>query len=75
MRILTARVKDDGQIETPPGALAAGQTVTIVVHGEEEFFELSKEEEAALQDSIEQIERGEYVDGWELLRELETRHS
>lgn len=44
--------------------------VTLLVP-EEEGFHLSTEDQALLLESIAQAERGEVVDGWQLLAELE----
>jgi hypothetical protein len=39
----------------------------------EEAFTLSPEEKAFLQEAIAQADRGEVVDGWKLLSELEEQ--
>jgi hypothetical protein len=47
-----------------------GTKVTVVMREDEEFFELTPEEEAELLASIAEIERGEYISGEELLERL-----
>ncbi|HYI11349.1 MAG TPA: hypothetical protein VEK57_20000 [Thermoanaerobaculia bacterium] len=39
----------------------------------DEEFELTEEQEAFLEESVAQIERGEYIDGDEAIRELRRR--
>ncbi len=68
MKVLTAKVSG-GQLQIPEGILEDGAVVTLLVP-EKEGVELSAKEEALLLESITQAERGEVVDGWELLRDL-----
>jgi hypothetical protein len=51
-------------------SLAGGTKVTVVLREEEEFFELTPEEEAVLLVSIAEIERGEFITADELLERL-----
>ncbi len=68
MKVLTAQVVD-GRLDVPEGSFREGDVVTLLVP-EEEGFHLSAEEQALLLESIAQAERGEVVDGWQLLNEL-----
>jgi hypothetical protein len=70
MEIMTARVVD-GRLDLPDDALPEGAMVTLLVHVDGETdFALTEEQEAELTEAIAQANRGEGVDGWELLREL-----
>jgi hypothetical protein len=69
MKVLTARVID-GRLDIPEGSFREGDTVTLLVPEDEEGFRLSAEEQALLLASIAQADRGEVVDGWQLLDEL-----
>lgn len=71
MKVLTAKVVD-GRLDVPEGSLEEGATVTLLVREEEDEdgFSLSDEERAFLAESIAQSERGEVMDGWQLLDEL-----
>jgi hypothetical protein len=50
--------------------LAEGETVTVLLRGDDETFELTSEEENELLESIAAIERGEFVSGEQLLERL-----
>ena len=69
MKVLTAKVIG-GKLDVPEGTLEEGATVTLLVPEAEEGFNLSQEEQALLLASIRQAERGEVVDGWQLLEDL-----
>jgi len=69
MKMLTARVVG-GQLDVPEGLLEEGTTVTVLVPEDEGRFELSEEESAFIRESVAQIERGEWIDGDELLAEI-----
>ena len=69
MKVLTAKVIDGG-LDVPKGCLQEGATVTLLIPEDEEGFRLSPEEQAFLLESIAQGERGEVVDGWQLLDDL-----
>jgi len=60
----------DGKVVVEGEPLAEGTKVTVVLREDEEFFELTPEEEAELLTSIAEIERGEYITGEELLERL-----
>ena len=70
MKVLTAKVVD-GRLDVPDGSFEEGTTVTLLVPEAEEGFRLSAEEQALLLESIGQAERGEVVDGWQLLGDLQ----
>ena len=73
MKVLTAKVVD-GRLDVPEGSLEEGATVTLLVpedEDEEDGFRLSPEEQALLLEAMAQGKRGEVVDGWQLLDELE----
>jgi len=67
MKVMTGRVVD-GKINVE-GALKEGESVAVLAL-DDLGLELTKEEEAELADSLAAVQRGEYVDGHELLREL-----
>jgi hypothetical protein len=69
MKMLTAKVKD-GQLDVPKGLLEEGATVTVLIPESDEPFELTPEQRQVIEESIAQIERGEWVDGWALLDEI-----
>jgi len=69
MKIVTGRVLH-GRIDVPQDVLKEGSVVTMLVPDEEEGFELSPEQEQELSEAIAEADRGETVDGWQLLREL-----
>ncbi len=70
MKLITAKVVD-GQVALPPGTADDGALVTLLVpEPDQESFELTDSERAFLLESIKQAERGEVVDGWELLEDL-----
>jgi hypothetical protein len=70
MKVLTAKVMDSGRLDVPEGSLQEGDTVTLLVPEAGEAFELSPEEKSLLLEAIAQADRGEFVDGWQLLAEL-----
>jgi len=41
-------------------------------HDDESGFSLTEEEQVLLADAIAQVERGEWIDGWQLLDELKA---
>jgi len=69
MKVLTAKVVA-GRLDVPEGILEEGATVTLLIPEDEEGFRLSPEEQTLLAEAIAQSERGEVVDGWQLLDEL-----
>jgi hypothetical protein len=71
MKVLTAKVMEGGRLDVPEGSFREGDMVTLLVPEAEEGFTLSPEEKVFLQEAIAQADRGEAVDGWRLLSELE----
>lgn len=69
MRVTTGTVVN-GRIEIPGEDLAEGTVVTILALEGRESFALGPEAETELLLAIEEAERGEFVSGDELLREL-----
>ena len=72
MKVLTAKVVE-GRLDVPAGALHDGDIVTLLVpETEEEGFHLPPEAQERLQAAIAEAERGEMVDGWQLLDDLQA---
>ena len=69
VKIFSARVVD-GQIDVPEGELQDGVTVTILVPEETGGFDLTDEQRQELLVAVAEADRGEGVDGWQLLDEL-----
>ena len=69
MKMLTARVVD-GRLDLPAGALEEGATVTILVPEQDQAFELTEEQERELTQALAEADRGEGIDGSQLLGEL-----
>ena len=66
----------DGRVELEANGLANGTEVSVrpVDNGEDaEGFYLSAEDQSELRDRIAEVERGDFVDGDELLERLESR--
>lgn len=72
MEIFTGKVSD-GKVELPADAFPEGSEVTVWRADPGEPFELTAEQVAELRESLEQVRRGEYVDGDVLLAELRSR--
>ena len=51
-------------------SLAEGSTVTVLLRGNDEAFDLSAEDEEALLQSVAEIERGEFITGEQLIERL-----
>jgi hypothetical protein len=69
MKVATGTVID-GKVVVEGEPLEEGTKVTVVQREDEEFFELTAEAESELLASIDEIERGEYITGEELLERL-----
>ena len=69
MRIATGKVVQ-GKVEVDGSSLEEGSTVTVLVAEEDETFELTPDEEAALVESLRQAAQGQFVDADALLRDL-----
>jgi hypothetical protein len=74
MTIVTGRVVN-GHIEVDDFELPEGAEVTVLYGSDGPPLELTPELEAELDESIAEIERGEWVDGDDFLRELRRRRS
>ena len=72
MKVITGTVID-GRIELPADVLAEGAHVMVLAPGPGEPVRLSPAEEMELSEAVEQIGRGEYVDGQDFLAELRSR--
>lgn len=68
MKVMTARVVD-GKIDVGDTHLEEGARVAVLI-SEGSGFELSEADQDELEQALAEIERGEYVDGRKLLREL-----
>jgi len=71
MKVVTSKVVDGG-LDLPAGTLQDGETVTLVVHDDEASFSLTEEERSMLAESMAQVQRGEWLDGRQLLDELKA---
>jgi hypothetical protein len=60
----------DGKVVVEREPLEEGAKVTVVLRENDEYFDLAPEQEAELLASIDEIERGEYITGDELLERL-----
>jgi len=72
MKVMTGTVVN-GRIEVPPEALSEGSRVMIVAAEPGGLVRLTPAEEGELLAASEEIRRGEYVDGDDLVRELRSR--
>lgn len=69
MKILTAKYIN-GRLDLPEGSLNEGDVVTLLVADQGLEFSLSPEETSRLEAAIAQANKGESIDGWNLLDEL-----
>ena len=72
MKVMTGTVVN-GKIEVPPEALSEGAKVMIVAAEPGGLVRLTPVEEGELLAASEEIRRGEYVDGDDLVRDLRSR--
>jgi hypothetical protein len=70
---MTARVVD-GKIDVGDAELEEGARVAVLI-SEGPVIELSEANQRELEEALAEIERGEFVDGRELLRELKAARS
>jgi hypothetical protein len=70
MKVFSGTVQN-GRIVVEGEPLREGEKVTILAREGRETFVVSAEEKRLLLESIGQADRGEFVDGEELLRELD----
>jgi hypothetical protein len=62
-----------GKVEVPSDALAEGDRVAILAATSGEPIQLTPEQEDELVAAVEDVQRGKYVDGQDLLAELRRR--
>ena len=72
MKVATGKVID-GRVVVEGAPLDEGATVTVLARDDDEAFEVSPEEEAALLLAIGEAERGETMSGEALLEGLSRR--
>lgn len=72
MRVATGKVID-GRVVVDGAAFDEGAIVTILARDDDETFDLSPEQEAALLTAIAQAERGEVTPAEQLIKNL--RHT
>jgi hypothetical protein len=72
MKLATGTVID-GRVEIPAEFVPEGAQVMILATEPGEPVRLSRAEEAELSEAMEQIDRGEYIDGQALLDDLRVR--
>jgi hypothetical protein len=70
MKLLSAKVVD-GHLDLPEDALEDGVTVTILVPESDGSFELTDVQRKELAQALAEADRGEGIDGWQLLEELD----
>ncbi|HEU4889167.1 MAG TPA: hypothetical protein VFV49_14875 [Thermoanaerobaculia bacterium] len=70
MKVMTARVVD-GRIDVGDAELEEGAAVAVLVSRTSDF-RLTDEEQEELELALDEIKRGEYTDGRELLLELKA---
>lgn len=69
MRVFNGKVIN-GRVQLPPGSVEDGEAVTIFVSDEDDGFDLTPAQVRELQQSIDQISRGEVVNAEDLLAQL-----
>ena len=72
MTMLTGRVVN-GKIEVDGDELPEGAIVTVLIHNDEETFEVTSEEEEMLLAAIAEADRGEFISADELIAELRRK--
>lgn len=68
MRVMTARVVD-GKIDVGEAEIQEGAAVAVLIP-DADGFSLSEEDQEELELALGDVQRGEFTDGRELLREL-----
>lgn len=71
MRVVTGTVIN-GKVDVPP-EIEEGSNVAILAPGGDEPITLSSSEEAELSRALEEIHRGDFVDGWTLMNEIRAK--
>jgi len=72
MKVMSGKVVG-GKVELPAQAVAEGEHVMIVAPQTGGPVRLTAEEEEELLQAMEEIRRGEYVEGTELIDEMRSR--
>jgi hypothetical protein len=72
MKLVTGKVVD-GKIVVEGEPLEEGATVTVLAQEGDELFQVGPREEAELIRRMDEMRKGNFVDGDELLRNLDTR--
>jgi hypothetical protein len=72
MKLATGKVVE-GKVVVEGEPLEEGSTVTILAQEGDELFQVDPREEAELIRRMEEMKKGNFVDGDELLRELDRR--
>jgi hypothetical protein len=72
MKVISGTVVG-GKIEVPTNALAEGDRVAILAADSTEPIQLTPEQEDELVAAVEDIRRGQYVDGHDLVADLRRR--
>lgn len=74
MKIITGKVVD-GKVELPPGEVPEGAPVAVVAIDDSEPVVLTAEQAREIELALEEIARGEFVDGDELLARIKARRT
>ncbi len=72
MRVVSGKVVD-GKVVVEGDPLEEGAMVTVLAQEDEEDFGLTAEQEALLLKAIEEADQGDFIDGDQLLKELDER--
>jgi hypothetical protein len=72
MRVVTGKVVE-GKVVVEGDPLEEGSTVTVLAQDDDEDFELTAEQEALLLKAIEEADQGDFIDGDQLLKQLDER--
>ena len=72
MRVVSGKVVD-GKVVVEGDPLEEGAMVTVLAQEDDEDIELTAEQEALLLKAIEEADQGDFVDGDQLLKELDER--
>ena len=72
MRVVSGKVVD-GKVVVEGDPLEEGAMVTVLAQEDDEDIELTAEQEALLLKAIEEADQGDFIDGDQLLKELDER--
>ncbi len=72
MKVITGIV-ESGRVEIPTGALLDGARVAVLAPESEEPVVLSAAENAELEAAVNDLRRGDFIEGSELLSQLRAR--